>query len=174
LPTYAERLKDPRWQRRRLEILNRSSFTCESCDAGDRTLHVHHKLYRKGAMPWEYADHELEALCEQCHAWLHDRRAALDAAVASLTTADLDRVLGYAETLALAKDGGGFGPNDRLIVRSCEHARGIADASIDWNGAGMSNIADCLCDHRVIDQELHDALGLFSDFGMPEPRRGAA
>lgn len=65
--TYIELLRDPRWQKKRLEILNRSDFHCEGCGREDKTLHVHHRLYRKGAKPWEYADTELDALCENCH-----------------------------------------------------------------------------------------------------------
>lgn len=65
--TYAEKLKDPRWQRRRLEILSRDEFTCQNCFGSEETLHVHHALYRKGRDPWEYDDDELITLCETCH-----------------------------------------------------------------------------------------------------------
>jgi 5-methylcytosine-specific restriction endonuclease McrA len=65
--TYAEQLKDPRWQRKRLEILSRADFTCEQCGSTDRTLHVHHKFYAKGALAWEYRNFQLKALCESCH-----------------------------------------------------------------------------------------------------------
>jgi hypothetical protein len=172
--SYVERLKDPRWQRRRLEILSRADFACEECEARDRTLHVHHKLYRKGAMPWDYADHELAALCEQCHGSWHAQRERLSECVASMPSHVFERLLGYAETLAIS-GGEGIGERDTLVVRSREHAQGIADASIDWNGGGANIlIADCLCDHRVIDQELHDALGLYSDFGIPHPKQSAA
>ena len=96
MTTYSERLKDPRWQRRRLEILQRSDFSCEDCEATDKTLHVHHKLYRKGAMPWEYADHELEALCEDCHEKHHATRDRLNAVLAELHSSDIEEVLGFA------------------------------------------------------------------------------
>jgi hypothetical protein len=96
MSTYSERLKDPRWQRRRLEILQRSDFSCERCEATDKTLHVHHKLYRKGAMPWEYADHELHALCEDCHEEEHHIRERLASALAAIDLADIEEVLGYA------------------------------------------------------------------------------
>lgn len=64
---YAEKLKDPRWQKRRLEILQRDEFTCRDCEATDKTLHVHHCLYRQNLDPWEYRDDELRTLCEDCH-----------------------------------------------------------------------------------------------------------
>ena len=94
--TYAEKLRDPRWQRRRLEILNRSSFTCEVCEASDKTLNVHHRLYRKGAEPWEYADDELQALCEECHEAHHALEAVLKKALAKLNIYELEQILGYA------------------------------------------------------------------------------
>lgn len=66
--TYAERLRDPRWQRKRLEILSRDKFTCVQCGDFKSTLHVHHANgYRNGLMPWEYPDRELKTLCENCH-----------------------------------------------------------------------------------------------------------
>lgn len=68
--TYSDLLKDPRWQRMRLEVLNRQDFTCEECGSKDRTLHVHHTYYTKNTKPWEYPASSLRVLCEQCHeAW---------------------------------------------------------------------------------------------------------
>ncbi len=64
---YSEKLKDPRWQRMRLEILNRDDFTCQICYDKESTLHVHHKLYKRGAEPWEYEPDLLVTLCEDCH-----------------------------------------------------------------------------------------------------------
>lgn len=67
--TYSEKLKDPRWQKRRLEILSRSDFTCEDpgCGNKEETLHVHHLDYLSNAEPWEYPDEYLMVLCESCH-----------------------------------------------------------------------------------------------------------
>jgi hypothetical protein len=65
--TYAEKLKDPRWQRKRLQILERENFTCEQCEDKTKTLHVHHYYYVKGRDPWDYPDFALAVLCEECH-----------------------------------------------------------------------------------------------------------
>lgn len=65
--SYSEKLKDPRWQRRRLQILDRANFTCEECEASTKTLHVHHLYYVSGREPWEYPDFALLALCHDCH-----------------------------------------------------------------------------------------------------------
>ena len=69
---YAQKLKDPRWQRKRLEALNRAEFRCEACQDDESTLHVHHKAYFKGREPWEYDVGQLAVLCERCHAHEHD------------------------------------------------------------------------------------------------------
>ena len=65
---YSDKFKDPRWQKRRTEIMNRDKFTCRICGDEKNTLNVHHILYKKGAEPWEYEDHELLTVCEKCHA----------------------------------------------------------------------------------------------------------
>ena len=43
--SYYEKLLDPRWQKKRLEILNRDEFKCRSCGDDKSTLHVHHGYY---------------------------------------------------------------------------------------------------------------------------------
>ncbi len=70
-PAYSELLRDPRWQRKRLEIMKRASFACEECGATTKTLNVHHVKYVRGRKPWEYADAELRCLCEPCHGKEH-------------------------------------------------------------------------------------------------------
>lgn len=70
--TYFEKLKDPRWQKKRLEALQKSDFHCEDCGDGESTLHVHHKEYFKGREPWEYEIDQLAVLCEECHAEQHE------------------------------------------------------------------------------------------------------
>jgi hypothetical protein len=64
---YIELLKDPRWQKKRLEILNRDEWCCISCYNAELTLHVHHLKYDSGKMPWEYDNRFLVTLCENCH-----------------------------------------------------------------------------------------------------------
>jgi hypothetical protein len=122
--SYFELLKDPRWQRRRLEILQRSDFSCENCESADKTLHVHHKLYRKGAMPWDYSDDELQALCEDCHAAEHVIREELAEVMAKMPPYDLDRLLGYAHGMMLLT--GDFAP---VKCRNFEHGTGLSDSA---------------------------------------------
>jgi hypothetical protein len=76
--SYAEQLKHPNWQRKRLEMLEAAQWQCESCGGGDTTLHVHHRRYIKGRMAWEYSNDELAVLCEPCHKKEHASRETLD------------------------------------------------------------------------------------------------
>lgn len=59
--------RDPRWQRKRLQIMERAQFTCECCGATTTTLNVHHRIYFKDRAPWNYQDSYLSCLCEDCH-----------------------------------------------------------------------------------------------------------
>lgn len=70
--TYAEQLKHPNWQRKRLEMLELAEWECSECGCSDRTLHVHHKQYFKGRMAWEYESYELAVLCDECHKDEHE------------------------------------------------------------------------------------------------------
>jgi len=64
--TYAEKLRDPRWQKKRLLILERDGWKCCSCGSTNRNLQVHHLFYAKRE-PWDYEDIAYQTLCEDCH-----------------------------------------------------------------------------------------------------------
>lgn len=66
--TYLEKLKDPRWQKRRLELFEAANWTCNECGTKTETLHAHHGVYRKSKDPWDYEDGVMHVLCERCHA----------------------------------------------------------------------------------------------------------
>lgn len=167
--SYSDLLRDPRWQRRRLEILNRAEFKCEECEDSTSTLHVHHKKYRKGAMPWEYSDAELQALCESCHSAGHQLREALDTALAELPLWILEQIVGYAESEVAIIHANFCSDNVDLVhVRSPPHAEGIMDALWMWNSGRSRPDPCCLCDHGKIDTDLLAALG---EGEMPHPIR---
>ena len=69
--TYSEQIKHPKWQKKRLEILERDEFRCTNCDSKDDTLHVHHYLYKKDRKIWEYNNKYLTTLCDECHSNWH-------------------------------------------------------------------------------------------------------
>lgn len=63
--TYTDKLKNPKWQKKRLGIFNRDGWKCTSCSAEDSTLHAHHINYR--GEPWECPDEYIVTLCDKCH-----------------------------------------------------------------------------------------------------------
>lgn len=69
--TYPEQIKHPKWQKKRLEILERDEFRCGNCDIDSETLYVHHYIYKKDAMLWEYEDKYLVTFCDNCHSNWH-------------------------------------------------------------------------------------------------------
>ena len=74
---YWKKLKDPRWQKRRLEVLARDGFKCVGCGATSETLHVHHLVYRKGVEPWEAPMDDMVTVCERCHEVAEDKEVLL-------------------------------------------------------------------------------------------------
>lgn len=88
--SYSEKLKDPRWatlretfKAHRRNIQN--GLQCDDC--GEDTsgpLHVHHRLYRKGAEPWEYSFDELRLLCVGYHDLIHSTESEYRAFIIAL------------------------------------------------------------------------------------------
>jgi hypothetical protein len=64
---YSEKLKDPRWQKKRLEVLQRDNFTCQLCLDATTTLHVHHFCYDVSGDPWAVDNSALRTYCNSCH-----------------------------------------------------------------------------------------------------------
>jgi hypothetical protein len=67
---YKKLLKDPRWQKKRLKVLERAGWECERCGDSKSELHVHHTFY-DGRKPWKYPKSSLECLCKSCHEGEH-------------------------------------------------------------------------------------------------------
>ena len=120
--TYAQQLKDPRWQKKRLEILERDGWACRECGAEDKTLHVHHTYYERGKMAWEHNELYLLTLCEGCH---ERTQRILDAVYQSLGINPnlLEQVFGYIQGCVLRE----YWPMERMLI-SASFADGIADA----------------------------------------------
>lgn len=70
--SYAEKLRDPRWQKRRLAVLEHASFRCQICGSKTRMLHVHHSYYLRNKEPWQYPAGSMIAVCEEHHKLIHD------------------------------------------------------------------------------------------------------
>lgn len=106
--SYAELLKDPRWQRKRLEVLNRADFTCQECSDKTKTLHVHHTYYAKGRKPWEYDATELKCLCEDCHARVTEIGVEIQQMIGRLPQPFADTILGFVRVMDAFYGGRGF------------------------------------------------------------------
>jgi|SRR5579884_1986459 len=65
--SYSELLRHPKWQRKRLEVMNRDGFRCTECGDEESELHVHHKTYIAGKDPWDYPLENFSTLCHRCH-----------------------------------------------------------------------------------------------------------
>lgn len=70
--TYAEKLKDQRWEDKRIHILRRDNYCCKLCGNHDN-LHVHHILYEEDTDPWDYDENYLITVCEFCHNRIHSQ-----------------------------------------------------------------------------------------------------
>jgi hypothetical protein len=64
--SYSEKLRDPRWQKKRLCVMQRDGFACRDCHDSTSTLQVHHCYYEKGG-PWMTDERFLLTLCQPCH-----------------------------------------------------------------------------------------------------------
>lgn len=96
MSAYTEKFKDPRWQKKRLEILSNYGFSCADCGEKSQTLHVHHKKYIKGRDPWEYEDEDCVVLCEDCHKKLHASKDRLADVIANVYDSEtIERIAGY-------------------------------------------------------------------------------
>lgn len=56
---------DPRWQKLRLQVMDRDNWMCVACGDSKATLHVHHKRYC-GCI-WDSPPEDLQTLCNGCH-----------------------------------------------------------------------------------------------------------
>lgn len=94
--SYREKLDDPRWSKKRIEILKRDNFKCLVCTRGDRILDVHHIVYIPNRDPWDYPEAYLQTLCRECHEIrqeLTDKCAnALKLAISRIPTERMEKV----------------------------------------------------------------------------------
>lgn len=96
---YAQQIKHPNWQKKRLEVLGENGFQCENCGSKDDELHAHHPLYKRGAMIWQYDVSELECLCGKCHKDAHAIDDQLKKKIALLSPYHKNKLLGYCDSM---------------------------------------------------------------------------
>jgi hypothetical protein len=61
---YPLYLQSPAWREKRQQVLERDSFTCQTCGARNVPLQVHHKTYDR---VFNESLYDLISLCEPCH-----------------------------------------------------------------------------------------------------------
>lgn len=121
---YWQLLRDPRWQRLRLEVMQRDEFCCTHCGSKTDTLNVHHTYYEKGNAPWEYPPESLHTLCESCHEELEAANLAFKRQIGRISPSDVYQLLGYAQSI----EAGIGGDNDlKFQITTYEHAVGFAE-----------------------------------------------
>lgn len=117
---YAELLRDPRWLRKRAEILELHGCACFHCHKKTNCLQVHHRYYISRRMPWEYPNWALVPLCDDgCHKKIQDRHA--------------QGWEDWEELGGLFADGTGYGalPEKEFLEKILELAAQIRQAHID-------------------------------------------
>lgn len=88
--------KDPRWQKKRLEVMQDANWECENCGDKATTLNVHHKRYIKGRKVWEYERELLVCLCEPCHEVEHQQKELLLRILVEAGPGAIHQVIGLA------------------------------------------------------------------------------
>jgi hypothetical protein len=134
---FFERYRDPRWQRKRLEIMKRDDFECVHCCAKDKTLNVHHGYYERDKMPWEYEDETLHTLCEDCHKAIGDLTLSIRRVMGRIPSLELlTEILGFISAMEASTY-----PWLRVHLADYQFADGVgafwrvsADAVIDARG----------------------------------------
>ena len=101
--TYYEKLRDPRWQKMRLKVMERENFTCQRCGADNITLNVHHGYYQKGFAPWQYPIATLACLCEDCHEEVTKMINYIHLTIAEIGVNELDDIKRVVDSLISLK-----------------------------------------------------------------------
>ncbi len=91
---YAAKYRHPKWQKKRLEVMERDGFKCFKCESEDNTLNVHHAYYVTGRDIWDYPMHSLKTLCEDCHKSEHEKKDYADDEIQSRQT-ELEIAIGW-------------------------------------------------------------------------------
>jgi hypothetical protein len=140
--TYAEKLRDPRWQKARLGRLEQAQWRCERCGDASSELQIHHNWYIKNLEPWDYSPDQLTVLCADCHDYAGTVHARLREI---LSTASVGKQESIASTIAAG------GKCELTNYENCESRR-IRLADCFWRIFNESAATACkvcrLHDHK--------------------------
>lgn len=114
--SYIDELRHPKWQKMRLQILERDGFSCTQCGDTEETLDVDHSYYERGLKPWEYPPESLHTLCRTCHEEVGQWRIVIKELLKLVCPAAYSDVAGFLVALLVAR---GYVPkcnfNDTLV-----------------------------------------------------------
>lgn len=123
---YFNKLKDPRWQAKRLFIFERDKFECVSCGSKDKTLTVHHNYYEQNKNPWEYPDDSLMTLCEDCHKEAQITTKLLKESIKQTSYFDMEYIRGVVDITNNHGDEDG-----KFILTSWEYVYGLCTGLVN-------------------------------------------
>lgn len=150
---YFELLKHPKWQEKRLRIMERAGFECEECGDKNTTLNVHHSFYEKGLKPWEYPDDSLHCLCEPCHLRAGEWRKAMNRQIGKLSSSQLESLLGYAYGLEMEM----CETDPKVKPLGCEFIEGMLRVWLTLS-------------HRELDRYVSEVIELIKDTDLVDGR----
>jgi len=87
--TYSDKLREVKWQQKRLSILLRDGWKCRDCGNPNPELglEVHHCYYLAGVHPGDHPDEAMLSLCHPCHQIRQPREQALHLVMAKILCA---------------------------------------------------------------------------------------
>lgn len=92
---YKNAYLDARWQKKRLEIMERDKWECLNCHDTFQ-LSVHHLYYLPDTEIWDYDNECYVTLCDKCHKIIHTDLVKISGIIAfKLLTKRLDLATFY-------------------------------------------------------------------------------
>ncbi len=157
---YFELLRHPKWQEKRLRIMERDGFECCECGDKETTLNVHHSYYTKGAKPWEYPDESLRCLCEPCHEKRHAILNQIKEGMGQITLPILSCLRGYMLGLLMAEQLGRAGNLNPSVTLSLDEksAQMEVQGLSDVFGADSQTVFIEVGEGGSIDYQMLDTL----------------
>lgn len=98
---FKDQYKHPKWQKKRLEILERDNYTCLDCGDTEKQLHVHHGYYERDKNLWDYENRTLWCLCEDCHKEWDKTKRKIHKMIAYMNLSDAKHIWEVIRSLAV-------------------------------------------------------------------------
>ena len=109
---WSSAYRDSRWQKLRLQIMERDGWKCRACGRGEKdgtTLNVHHAYYESNKSPWDYPAETLITYCEDCHEERHAIQKRILSAMVNMSTLGISGLALIAERfLCVAENFGNY------------------------------------------------------------------